>query len=228
MLDAMEKGLRVEDIRAAQPEPEGSRHRRRVLPAVRVSGRNLGRHRSDAAADPRDAADDIGVSVSYPLPGTRFYDRVREELGQKQNWVDSSDLATMYRATFGARGLPAGARPGASRVARPQVRRSPGRVDAGSVARAARGTFAARPPGSITAPRSPSRGGGCGRYRSWRRRKARRTLPPPHHAKSAWRGPGLTGRARASSSTTRARCFSPCRWRWWPSPLRSIDRRSTS
>jgi anaerobic magnesium-protoporphyrin IX monomethyl ester cyclase len=44
--------------------------------------------------------DDIGVSVSYPLPGTTFYQRVHAELGQKQNWVDSSDLAMMYRATY--------------------------------------------------------------------------------------------------------------------------------
>jgi len=26
---------------------------------------------------------------------------VRAELGEKQNWVDSSDLATMYHATYG-------------------------------------------------------------------------------------------------------------------------------
>jgi radical SAM superfamily enzyme YgiQ (UPF0313 family) len=46
------------------------------------------------------AEDDIGVSVSYPLPGTKFYHRVRAELGEKQNWFDSDDLAMMYRATF--------------------------------------------------------------------------------------------------------------------------------
>ncbi len=44
--------------------------------------------------------DDIGVSVSYPLPGTTFYERVKAQLGQKQNWVDSDDLAMMYRATY--------------------------------------------------------------------------------------------------------------------------------
>ena len=44
--------------------------------------------------------DDIGVSVSYPLPGTPFYERVRAELGEKQNWVDSGDLAMMYRGTY--------------------------------------------------------------------------------------------------------------------------------
>jgi anaerobic magnesium-protoporphyrin IX monomethyl ester cyclase len=44
--------------------------------------------------------DDIGVSVSYPLPGTKFYERVRAQLGETQNWVHSDDLAMMYRATF--------------------------------------------------------------------------------------------------------------------------------
>jgi anaerobic magnesium-protoporphyrin IX monomethyl ester cyclase len=44
--------------------------------------------------------DDIGVSVSYPLPGTVFYDRVRAELGEKQNWQDSEDLSMLYHGTF--------------------------------------------------------------------------------------------------------------------------------
>lgn len=44
--------------------------------------------------------DDIGVSVSYPLPGTKFYERVKLELGEKQNWVDSEDLAMLYQGPF--------------------------------------------------------------------------------------------------------------------------------
>src|SRR5207253_63492 len=35
-----------------------------------------------------------------PLPGTTFYQRVQAQLGQKQNWIDSNDLAMMYRATY--------------------------------------------------------------------------------------------------------------------------------
>jgi radical SAM superfamily enzyme YgiQ (UPF0313 family) len=46
------------------------------------------------------APDDVGISVSYPLPGTPFYDRVRAELGAKRNWDDSADLAMMYRGPF--------------------------------------------------------------------------------------------------------------------------------
>ena len=44
--------------------------------------------------------DDIGISVSYPLPGTRFYERVQAQLGVQQNWVDSADLAMMYEGPF--------------------------------------------------------------------------------------------------------------------------------
>jgi anaerobic magnesium-protoporphyrin IX monomethyl ester cyclase len=49
----------------------------------------------------RDCApDDIGVSVSYPLPGTKFFERVKLELGEKQNWVVGVDLAMLYRGPY--------------------------------------------------------------------------------------------------------------------------------
>lgn len=44
--------------------------------------------------------DNIGISVSYPLPGTIFYDNVKNQLSEKTNWKDSDDLDTMYKATF--------------------------------------------------------------------------------------------------------------------------------
>lgn len=43
--------------------------------------------------------DDIGISVSYPLPGTLFHDKVKDQLGGKQNWTDSDELALMFRNT---------------------------------------------------------------------------------------------------------------------------------
>lgn len=43
---------------------------------------------------------DIGVSVSYPLPGTEFYDTVSAQLKSKTNWTDSDDLDLMYVGTF--------------------------------------------------------------------------------------------------------------------------------
>ena len=96
----MEKGLRVDDIRTAN----------RLLKAAGIDvGVFLqfgypGEKWTDIEATLQLAREiepaDIGVSVSYPLPGTGFYERVRQELGVKQNWIDSSDLSTMYQATY--------------------------------------------------------------------------------------------------------------------------------
>jgi radical SAM superfamily enzyme YgiQ (UPF0313 family) len=44
--------------------------------------------------------DDIGISVSYPMPGTKFFEAVHEQLGEKQNWQDSNDLAMLYHGEF--------------------------------------------------------------------------------------------------------------------------------
>jgi anaerobic magnesium-protoporphyrin IX monomethyl ester cyclase len=100
ILDAMEKGTRVDQIA----------HATRLL---REAGVDVGfflqfgypgenRDDIDRTLDMVRACapDDIGVSVSYPLPGTTFYQRVQAQLGQKQNWVDSNDLAMMYHATY--------------------------------------------------------------------------------------------------------------------------------
>ena len=44
--------------------------------------------------------DDIGVSVSYPLPGTKFFDRVQSQLSDKTNWSDSEDLSMMFQGAY--------------------------------------------------------------------------------------------------------------------------------
>ena len=49
-----------------------------------------------AAARP----DEIGVSVSYPLPGTKFYELVKAQLGRKTHWHESSDLEMMFHGTY--------------------------------------------------------------------------------------------------------------------------------
>jgi anaerobic magnesium-protoporphyrin IX monomethyl ester cyclase len=100
VLDAMDKGTSVEQTREAA---------RRLQAAGIDVGFFLqfgypGETRADIQATlqlVRDCRpDDIGMSVSYPLPGTKFYRAVREQLGLQQNWVDSSDLAMMYRGPF--------------------------------------------------------------------------------------------------------------------------------
>ena len=34
------------------------------------------------------------------MPGTKFHEAVREQLGEKQNWQDSNDLAMLYQGPF--------------------------------------------------------------------------------------------------------------------------------
>ena len=43
---------------------------------------------------------EIGISVSYPLPGTVFYEKVKDQMKQKTNWTDSDDLALMFHNTY--------------------------------------------------------------------------------------------------------------------------------
>jgi anaerobic magnesium-protoporphyrin IX monomethyl ester cyclase len=44
--------------------------------------------------------DDIGVSVSYPLPGTRFHTMVMDELEADANWHESNDLQMLFRGSY--------------------------------------------------------------------------------------------------------------------------------
>jgi radical SAM superfamily enzyme YgiQ (UPF0313 family) len=43
---------------------------------------------------------DIGISVSYPLPGTVFFERVKKKMSQKTNWTDSDEMAMMFTHSF--------------------------------------------------------------------------------------------------------------------------------
>ena len=55
--------------------------------------------------------DDIGVSVAYPLPGTKFYELVKSQLGNKRNWQESNDLEMMFSGTYHIGVLPHRAQP---------------------------------------------------------------------------------------------------------------------
>ena len=100
VLDAMEKGTRVDQIERAA----------RLLHAAGIEvcfflqfgypGETRDEIEQTIDMVRRCRPHDIGISVSYPLPGTPFHARVQSQLGAKQNGVDSADLAMMYRATF--------------------------------------------------------------------------------------------------------------------------------
>jgi anaerobic magnesium-protoporphyrin IX monomethyl ester cyclase len=100
ILDAMDKGTRVEQIHEAA----------RLLKAagVRVGFFLQFGYPGETRADIEKTLrlmrecnpDDIGVSVSYPMPGTKFFSAVRETIGPRQNWQDSDDLAMLYQGPF--------------------------------------------------------------------------------------------------------------------------------
>ncbi len=100
ILDAMEKGVRVEQIYEAT--------RRLHAAGIQVGFFLQFGYPGETWEDiektlqmVRDCQpDDIGVSVSYPLPGTKFYERVKDQLGVKQNWLDSNDLAMLYKGPY--------------------------------------------------------------------------------------------------------------------------------
>lgn len=100
VLDAMEKGVRVEQIRDAVRSLHDAGIKVGMFLQFGYPGETWEDVEKTLALVRETAPDDIGVSVSYPLPGTKFHARVRAELGAKQNWVDSNDLAMMYRATY--------------------------------------------------------------------------------------------------------------------------------
>ena len=100
VLDAMEKGQTVDEIRQAARSLKAAGIRVGFFLQFGYPGEQWDDIEATLALVREEAPDDIGVSVSYPLPGTRFYERVRAELGVKQHWVDSGDLSLMYRGTY--------------------------------------------------------------------------------------------------------------------------------
>jgi len=100
ILDAMDKGTQVEQIYEATRKM----HEHGIKVAFFLQFGYPGETRADIELTMqmmRDLLpDDIGISVSYPLPGTPFYDRVKSEFGDRVNWVDSEDLAMLYEGPF--------------------------------------------------------------------------------------------------------------------------------
>jgi len=100
VLDSMNKGVTVEQIRVARARlrEEGIR----VGFFIQIGYLDEQLEDILATRELIDAArpDDIGVSVSYPLPGTRFYELVKEQLQAKTHWHESNDLEMMFEGTY--------------------------------------------------------------------------------------------------------------------------------
>ncbi len=100
ILDAMEKGTTVEQIILACSKLRSAGIRVGLFLQFGFPGENLPQINSTIRLIRDIQPDDIGVSVAYPMPGTKFYESVRSQLRDKQNWSDSADLAMLYNGPF--------------------------------------------------------------------------------------------------------------------------------
>ena len=100
VLNAMDKGLRVEAVAAARDLLRRYDIRACYFLQFGYPGEGLKEIESTIDLVRSTKPDEIGVSVSYPLPNTTFYERVSEQLGDKRNWVDSAELSMMFRSAY--------------------------------------------------------------------------------------------------------------------------------
>jgi anaerobic magnesium-protoporphyrin IX monomethyl ester cyclase len=100
ILDAMSKGLRLSAIYAARERLARASIRACYFLQFGYPGEGWNEICETVRLVRETRPDDIGVSLSYPLPGTVFFNRVKARLGEKRNWSDSDDLCTIFTATY--------------------------------------------------------------------------------------------------------------------------------
>jgi anaerobic magnesium-protoporphyrin IX monomethyl ester cyclase len=100
ILDAMDKGTTVQQIHIATKIMKKAG----IKPSFFIQFGYPGEDKADIAKTIKMINEllpfEIGISVSYPLPGTVFYDRVKADLKKKTNWTDSDEMALMFTNTF--------------------------------------------------------------------------------------------------------------------------------
>lgn len=100
ILDAMDKGTRVDQIAKARENLRQEGIRACYFLQFGYPGETWQDIQKTVELVRDTRPDDIGVSVSYPLPGTEFFERVQAQLGEKTNWSDSEDLAMMFQGAY--------------------------------------------------------------------------------------------------------------------------------
>ena len=100
ILDAMDKGTKVKEIYKATKLVKAKKIR---IAFFLQFGYLTENHRDiDKTIEMINKLkpDNIGISVSYPLPGTKFYEKVKDDLKLKANWHDSDDFEMMFKGTY--------------------------------------------------------------------------------------------------------------------------------
>ena len=100
ILDLMDKGITLDTVMLARNRLRDVGIRACFFLQFGYPGETWTELRETIALVRTLRPDDIGISFSYPLPGTVFYERVRMQLGPKRNWTDSDDLCIMFKAAY--------------------------------------------------------------------------------------------------------------------------------
>ena len=100
ILDAMDKGTTISQVREATRLLKHRGIRASWFLQLGYPGEEWPEVLATRDLIREECPDDVGVSVSYPLPGTLFFERVKSELGDKTNWRDSDDLAMLFQGTY--------------------------------------------------------------------------------------------------------------------------------
>lgn len=100
VLDAMNKGTKVEEILSARARLAAADIRVGFFIQLGYLDEQLEDLLATRTLLETARPDDIGVSVAYPLPGTKFYEIVREQLQTKTHWQESDDLEMMFEGTY--------------------------------------------------------------------------------------------------------------------------------
>jgi len=100
ILDAMDKGTTVEQIYKATQLLKDKKIRVAFFLQFGYLDENQEDIAKTIAMVKELMPDNIGISVSYPLPGTKFYDKVKDDLKLKTNWTDSDDFEMMFHGTY--------------------------------------------------------------------------------------------------------------------------------
>ena len=100
ILDAMSKGTKVAEILTARARLQDVGIRVGFFIQLGYLGEELPDLLATRKLLDNARPDDVGVSVSYPLPGTRFYEVVKEQLHGKTHWQESDDLDMMFQGTY--------------------------------------------------------------------------------------------------------------------------------
>ncbi|HZS55573.1 MAG TPA: radical SAM protein [Bryobacteraceae bacterium] len=100
ILDAMEKGTKVHQIYEARENLRRNDIRAGLFLQFGYPGETWDDIEATICMVRALRPDDVGISVTYPLPGTKLHQLVSAELGKKRNWTDSADLSMMFHGTF--------------------------------------------------------------------------------------------------------------------------------